>query len=166
MMEVEPRTTGAGSSQVALIELVRDIYLDAGVEADAIDASERSRLRPVWIDDFEGKVKVASTVLTPEVVQYLAGADGTKTVSRWISGETRPSIEEARRVCIASTIIRRFAMKMPEAVSLETTSVDLQAFFLGQNPTLAEDSPAEVIRREPFRVAAAAIAAAAIGTFA
>ena len=159
---------GPEASRSAVVELLRDIYRDAGAAGDELDAEglEPARSRPVWIDAFEEKVAIASTVLSPALVQVLAGADGTVTIERWISGETRPTLPEARRVCIATTIVKRFAEHFPDAIATDQESEDLKSWFLGANPTLGEVSPVEFIRLRSFREAAAGIAAAAVGTFA
>ncbi len=94
-------------------------------------------------------VEVANSLqglLTGRLVAYIAGVKDVKTVSRWASGEIgEVRLESERRLRAAyeiSTLLSRF--DGPGTV---------RAWFIGMNPHLSDDSPADAIHEGRFQEA-------------
>jgi hypothetical protein len=83
-------------------------------------------------------------LLTGRLVAYIAGVKDIKTVSRWASGEIGDvRLESERRLRTAyevMTLLLRF--DGPGTV---------RAWFIGMNPHLADDSPADAIHEGRFQ---------------
>lgn len=155
-----------GDPRQATEVVLFDIYSDAGeLDEGKIDSSILDEDRPVWIGGFDFKIGIALDVLSVDLVSYIANSESDSEVESWLAGDDVPTVYQAQRICIASTVVRRFAAQCPDAVVIGRESPDMRSWFLGANPTLSEVSPAEFIRESEFRVAAAGIAAATVGTF-
>ncbi len=89
-------------------------------------------------------------LLSRPLAAYIAGVKDSKTVARWASGDAggiRP--ESERRVRVAYGILRilRTRYESPET---------LRAWFIGMNPELEDDSPADALHEGHLRDALAA----------
>ncbi len=85
-------------------------------------------------------------LLTGRLVAYIAGVKDTKTVARWATGEIgEVRLESERRLRTAYetvTLLQRF--DGPGTV---------RAWFIGMNPHLGDDSPADAIHEGRLREA-------------
>jgi hypothetical protein len=83
-------------------------------------------------------------VLTGRLVAYIAGVKDVKTVARWASGEIREvRLEKERRLRTAyevMALLQRF--EGPGTV---------RAWFIGMNPHLDDDAPADAIHEGRFQ---------------
>lgn len=99
---------------------------------------------PVSAQDLSGEL---SRVLGRQLVAFIVGKDA-RTVLRWTNGETKPSVTEEAKL--------RDAFQ----VYLTLTPVDgantIRAWFMGMNPELDDESPAEVLAAGRARDAMAA----------
>ncbi len=88
-------------------------------------------------------------LLTGRLVAYIAGVKDVKTVSRWASGEIgEVRLESERRLRTAyeiATLLQRY--DGPGTV---------RAWFIGMNPHLEDDSPADAIQQGRFQESLAA----------
>lgn len=77
-------------------------------------------------------------LLTARLVAYIAGVKDVKTVSRWASGEIgEVRLESERRL--------RAAYEVMTLLSRFDGPGTVRAWFIGMNPHLADDSPADAI---------------------
>jgi hypothetical protein len=82
-------------------------------------------------------------VLGQKLVAYVAGVSGPRTVGRWAAGERAPRTEHEQRLrCAYQTFQLLLAEESPHTV---------RAWFLGLNPQLDDQSPAQSIREGDFR---------------
>ncbi len=84
-------------------------------------------------------------VLSRRLVAYVAGVKDAKTVSRWAKGEVGSRAGRARGVFGRRTKSRSFG-----AVRF---APGWKAWFIGLNPQLDDESPAEAIREERLKEA-------------
>jgi hypothetical protein len=96
-------------------------------------------------------------VLGQKLVAHIAGVADPRTVARWAAGERSPRTEHEQRLrCAYQTFQLLLAGESPHTV---------RAWFLGLNPQLDDQSPAQSIREGDFRnVLVAARAFLAEGT--
>jgi hypothetical protein len=82
-------------------------------------------------------------VLGQKLVAYIAGVADPRTVARWAAGERAPRAEHEQRLrCSYQTFQLLLAEESPHTV---------RAWFLGLNPQLDDQSPAQSIRDGDFR---------------
>ena len=95
-------------------------------------------------------------VLGQKLVAHIAGVSDPRTVARWTAGERVPRAEHDQRLrCAYQTFQLLLAEESPHTV---------RAWFLGLNPQLDDQSPAQSIREGDFRdVLVAARAFLAVG---
>lgn len=82
-------------------------------------------------------------VLGQKLVAYIAGVSDSRTVARWAAGERTPRAEHEQRV--------RCAYQIFQLLLAEEAPHTVRAWFLGLNPQLDDESPAESIRKDMFR---------------
>jgi hypothetical protein len=88
-------------------------------------------------------VKYLQEVLGQKLVAYIAGVSEPRTVSRWASGERTPRGDHEQRV--------RCAYQIFQLLLAEEAPHTVRAWFLGLNPQLDDESPADAIRKGMFR---------------
>jgi hypothetical protein len=82
-------------------------------------------------------------VLGQKLVAHIAGVSDPRTVARWAAGERAPRAEHEQRLrCAYQTFHLLLAEESPHTV---------RAWFLGLNPQLDDQSPAQSIREGNFR---------------
>ncbi len=82
-------------------------------------------------------------VLGQKLVAHIAGVTDPRTVARWAAGERAPRGEHEQRLrCAYQTFLLLLAEESPHTV---------RAWFLGLNPQLDDQSPAQSIREGDFR---------------
>jgi hypothetical protein len=82
-------------------------------------------------------------VLGQKLVAHIAGVSDPRTVARWAAGERAPRAEHEQRLrCAYQTFHLLLAEESPRTV---------RAWFLGLNPQLDDQSPAQSIREGDFR---------------
>lgn len=86
--------------------------------------------------------------LGQKLVAYMAGVSDPKRVGRWAHGDQSPRDEAEKRLRAAFQI---FHLLLAE----ESTHV-IRAWFIGMNPQLNDDSPADVIHEGRLKEALAA----------
>jgi len=96
-----------------------------------------------------------SDLLGAKLVAHITDADDT-TVRRWCNGSNTPR-EAAERRLLAATQVAHMLLEAGDA------SHTVRAWFIGMNPQLGDETPADVIRTDRPREALAA-ARAFIGT--
>ena len=82
-------------------------------------------------------------VLGQKLVAHIAGVKDPRTVGRWILGEREPRSAPEQRV--------RFAYQVFQLLLTEEAPQTVRAWFIGLNPQLGDESPAESIRTDQFR---------------
>lgn len=82
-------------------------------------------------------------VLGQKLVAYIAGVSDPRTVARWAAGERSPRQDHEQRV--------RCAYQIFQLLLAEEAPHTVRAWFLGLNPQLDDESPAESIREGMFR---------------
>lgn len=118
-------------------------------------SSEDQAHRNAVTDTTKDAASFLSDLLGAKLVAYITDADDT-TVRRWCSGANAPRDAAERRMLAASHI----AHMLLEAGDATHT---VRAWFMGMNPQLGDETPADVIRTDRPREALAA-ARAFIGT--
>jgi predicted exporter len=95
-------------------------------------------------------------VLGRRLVAYVAGVKDAKTVSRWANGEVGAARWESERRLRAAYEIAQLLVRFdsPKVV---------KAWFIGLNPQLDDESPAEAIREERLKEAMGAARAFVAG---
>jgi hypothetical protein len=83
-------------------------------------------------------VKYLQAQLGSGMTAYLSGLDDAQIVDRWVQGEARPDKLHWRRLRSAYDATR----VLVEAYDDQTA----RSWFVGMNPTLADESPARVLR--------------------
>lgn len=83
--------------------------------------------------------KFLDEVLTRPLLMYIVDVKDPKTIARWIKGEVSAirSLEVEKRL--------RAADQMVEYLLLVEDARSIPGWFLGMNPTLDDESPAEVL---------------------
>ncbi len=77
-------------------------------------------------------------LLGQKQVAQLAGAEYSKTVGRWINGDSKPRGEAEDRL--------RFAYQVTQLLAERESAETVRAWFAGLNPSLSDKSPADAIR--------------------
>ena len=101
--------------------------------------------------------RLLQETLSRRLTAYIAGVKEGKTVSRWATGE----IVEIRQTDVERRLRAAYAI-----ASLLLAHVDPQttkAWFIGINPQLDDESPAELIREDRFKEVFAAARAFVVG---
>jgi len=93
--------------------------------------------------------------LGQKLVAYIAGVSDSKRVGRWAQGAQSPRDEAERRL--------RAAFQIFHLLLAEESPHVIRAWFIGMNPQLDDDSPAEVIREGRLKEALAAAKAFVAG---
>ena len=93
--------------------------------------------------------------LGQKLVAYIAGVSDSKQVGRWAQGTQVPRDEPERRL--------RAAFQIFHLLLTEESPHVIRAWFIGMNPQLDDDSPAEVIRDGRVKEALAAAKAFVAG---
>jgi hypothetical protein len=96
-------------------------------------------------------------LLTRRLTAYIAGVDSVKTITRWTTGETT----EIRDVTMEQRLRTAYeiALLLLEQDSPET----VRAWFIGLNPQLDDQSPAEAIHNDQLKEVRSAARAFASG---
>ena len=82
-------------------------------------------------------------VLGQKLVAHIAGVSDPRTVARWTAGDRSPRSENEQRLrCAYQTFQLLLAEESPHTV---------RVWFLGLNPQLDDQSPAQSIREGNFR---------------
>ena len=81
--------------------------------------------------------------LGQKLVAHVAGVSDPRTVARWAAGERAPRAEHEQRLRCA---YQTFQLLLPEEAPHT-----VRAWFLGLNPQLDDQSPAQSIREGNFR---------------
>jgi len=76
--------------------------------------------------------------LGQKLVAYMAGVSDPKRVGRWANGTQAPRDDPERRL--------RAAFQIFHLLLAEESAHVIRAWFIGMNPQLEDDSPAEAIR--------------------
>ncbi|HEY3829960.1 MAG TPA: hypothetical protein VGL57_12245 [Solirubrobacteraceae bacterium] len=76
-------------------------------------------------------------VLGQKLVAYIAGVSDPRTVGRWAAGERAPRAEHEQRL--------RCAYQTFQLLLTEESPHTVRAWFLGLNPQLDDESPAQSI---------------------
>jgi hypothetical protein len=87
-------------------------------------------------------------LLGQKVTAAIAGLTDPRLVGRWARGEAAADAEVARRL--------RDAFRVARLLGQADTPDTVCAWFLGMNPMLDDQAPAELIARDPARVMQAA----------
>lgn len=88
-------------------------------------------------------VRYLQEVLGQKLTAYIAGVSDPRTVGRWAAGERAPRVEHEQRL--------RCAYHVFQLLLDEEAPATIRAWFLGLNPQLDDESPAESIRKNMFR---------------
>jgi hypothetical protein len=86
--------------------------------------------------------------LGQKLVAYMAGVSDPKRVGRWAQGDQAPRAEAERRL--------RAAFQIFHLLFAEESAHVTRAWFIGMNPQLNDDSPADVIHEGRVKEALAA----------
>ena len=108
-----------------------------------IDAHHKSVM--VDITDIAGYLQ---ETLGQKLVAYMTGIADPKGVGRWAQGSQSPREDAERRLRAAFQIFHLL-------ITVESVHV-VRAWFIGMNPQLDDDSPAEAIREGRLKEALAA----------
>jgi hypothetical protein len=92
------------------------------------------------IEDIVGYLQ---EVLGQKLVAHLAGVSDPRTVGRWAAGDRTPRPSHEQRL--------RCAYQIFQLLLAEEAPHTVRAWFLGLNPQLDDESPAESIRKGAFR---------------
>lgn len=93
------------------------------------------------------QVAALKTLLGPRLMSLAMAVDPV-TVDRWISGGSKPRLENEQRI--------RSAYQIFELLKPVEASPTIRAWFMGMNPQLDDRSPAEAIAEGDLRSALAA----------
>jgi hypothetical protein len=93
--------------------------------------------------------------LGQKLVAYMADVSDPKRVGRWAQGAQAPRDEAERRL--------RAAFQIFHLLFAEESAHVVRAWFIGMNPQLDDDSPAEAIREGRLKEALAAAKAFVTG---
>jgi hypothetical protein len=88
-------------------------------------------------------VRYLQEVLGQKLVAYIAGVSDARTVARWAAAERSPRGEPEQRL--------RCAYQIFQLLLAEESPHTIRAWFLGLNPQLDDQSPAQCIREGSFR---------------
>jgi hypothetical protein len=105
--------------------------------------SEHQAHRKAVESPFADVVTYLQEVLGQKLVAYIAGVSEPRTVSRWRSGDRTPRADHEQRV--------RCAYQIFQLLLAEEAPHTVRAWFLGLNPQLDDESPADGIRKGMFR---------------
>lgn len=121
-----------------------------GVRSAASDAHERAV-------SFEIKdvARYLQEALGQRLVAFMAEVSDSKQVGRWAQGTQAPREEAERRL--------RAAFQIFHFLLAEESPHVIRAWFIGMNPQLDDDSPAEAIRDGRLKEALAAARAFVAG---
>ena len=95
-------------------------------------------------------------LLSRRLVAYLAGVKDAKTVSRWANGEVKEVRQESEERL-------RLAYEIAQLLVHFDSPRIIKAWFIGLNPQLGDESPADAIREGRLKEAKAAARAFATG---
>lgn len=104
-------------------------------------------------------VRSLSELLTRDLTAYIANVSDAGTVSRWAAGKSvnlRPAHEQ--RLRLAFEIVQLFR-------AFESSDRTIRAWFIGLNPHLDDDPPAEAIHDGRLKEALAAARAFVAGSY-
>lgn len=105
--------------------------------------------------DLPGIVGFLKEHLGPNVTAFIAGRDAS-TVGRWAKGDgQQPSDQIERRL--------RAAFQVFQTLNEDNSSHVVRAWFIGMNPQLADETPAEVLKDDRHREVMAAARAFKVG---
>jgi hypothetical protein len=108
--------------------------------------SERAHARAVQ-SDLADVVKLLSETLSKPLVAVIVGRDA-KTVGRWVAGSNAPGERE-------EATLRNTLQIVELLTSVDSPSV-ARAWFMGMNPQLDDNSPAEAVSEGRIREVMAA----------
>jgi hypothetical protein len=88
-------------------------------------------------------VRYLQEVLGQKLTAYIAGVSDPRTVARWAAGERSPRGEHEQRLrCAYQVFLLLLEQEAPPTI---------RAWFLGLNPQLDDEAPAESIHNGAFR---------------
>lgn len=82
-------------------------------------------------------------VLGRRLVAFMVGASDPKAIGKWAAGERQPRPETEQRL--------RTAYRVFQLLNAEESPHTVRAWFIGLNPQLDEESPAQAIRESRLR---------------
>lgn len=118
-------------------------------------ASSRSKAHNAAVQvSLEDVIAQLQRVLGKHLLALIVGRD-VRTVLRWGAGENRPGHVEERKL--------RNTFQIYGVLSSVEADHTIRAWFMGMNPQLDDDSPAEALAAERFRDVASAARAFVAG---
>ena len=106
------------------------------------DRSQAALKRSVSVD-IAGVAGFLQETLGQRLTAELAGVDDPKTVGHWAKGDQAPRAESEKRL--------RSAFQIFHFLQAEESPHTVRAWFVGLNPQLEDESPAEAIRDGRFK---------------
>lgn len=92
-------------------------------------------------------------ILGVRLVAYIGGVQSTRIVSSWAAGDSLPEPPVEKRL--------RQAYHVAALLSERYEAITVQSWFKGMNPSLADESPARILRQDEPRFNAKDVIAAA-----
>lgn len=87
-------------------------------------------------------VQYLQEVFGQKLTAFIAGASDAKTVGRWARGDNTPRTETEMRL--------RTAFQVFHLLQSHESAETIRAWFIGVNPHLDDDSPAEALSEDRF----------------
>jgi hypothetical protein len=151
MLMPEPFTLAAGREFAGVYwqnyGRYRTYAVTTTIEQIAFDRSRQASVAQMaaYLQDLFGQ----------KVTAAMVGVEHPDSVGSWARGEGAPDGDIERRL--------RDAFRIATLLAQAETRDTLQAWFLGMNPALDDQAPAELIASDPVRVLQAARAFLAVG---
>jgi hypothetical protein len=120
----------------------------------ARSATQEAHQRSVSVE-IKDVARYLQEALGQKLVAYMADVSDPKRVGRWAQGAQAPRDEAERRL--------RAAFQIFHLLFAEESAHVVRAWFIGMNPQLDDDSPAEAIREGRLKEALAAAKAFVTG---
>jgi hypothetical protein len=102
--------------------------------------------------------QTVSEVLTRDLTAYMVKVSDAGTINRWISEQAKPRTKYEQKLRLAYEIIQLLR-------ATEHADETVRAWFLGLNPHLDDDPPAEAIREGRLKETLAAARAFIAGSY-
>lgn len=102
--------------------------------------------------------RIVSDLLTRDLTAYIVKVSDAGTVNRWISGQVRPRTRYEQKLRLTYEIVQLLR-------AAENSDETIRAWFLGLNPNLDDDPPAEAIREGRLKETLAAARAFISGSY-
>lgn len=118
-------------------------------------------LRDLELQVFDDSIRLGVSKLTEAVrailgaqlVAYIGSVRETRAVRQWVEGTRRPSSGTIERL--------RLAYRAARLLELQDSRETAQAWFVGMNSQLQDESPAKLIREGTLQVVGPSVLAAA-----